>query len=176
MWTRIQFDHSINCQSYQRLDFLCVCGFFLNGDFTFWLSFCDLERKIEGEIQGSNSKLKCWTVIILILVKTKYKYQLNMADEDGLGTIMLKNRLAYKMTVAALLSAGSLGDLVSASRHDMVLNRNTLAAIVPNFRWVPKIKYYFLITVVEMDNIYSSELSKHLCILIIVVSIYWIRF
>lgn len=29
--------------------------------------------------------------------------------------------------------AGSLGDLVSASRHDMVLNRNTLAAIVPNF-------------------------------------------
>lgn len=111
-----------------------MCGFFLNGDFTFWLSFCDLERKIEEEIQGSNSKLKCWTVIILILVKTKYKYQLNMADEDGLGTIMLKNRLAYKMTVAALLSAGSLGDLVSASRHDMMLNRNTLAAIVPNFR------------------------------------------
>eukprot|EP00105_Crassostrea_gigas_P020979 XP_011439939.1 PREDICTED: SH3 and multiple ankyrin repeat domains protein 3 isoform X4 [Crassostrea gigas] len=29
--------------------------------------------------------------------------------------------------------AGSLGDLVSASRHDMMLNRNTLAAIVPNF-------------------------------------------
>lgn len=57
-----------------------------------------------------------------------------MADEKGLGTIMLKNRLAYKMTVAALLSAGSLGDLVSASRHDMMLNRNTLAAIVPNFR------------------------------------------
>ncbi|XP_078327445.1 uncharacterized protein LOC111102495 isoform X2 [Crassostrea virginica] len=29
--------------------------------------------------------------------------------------------------------AGSLGDLVSATRHDMLLNRNTLAAIVPNY-------------------------------------------
>lgn len=68
-----------------------------------------------------------------------------MADEDGLGTIMLKNRLAYKMTVAALLSAGSLGDLVSASRHDMMLNRNTLAAIVPNFRSVLKITIFTLL-------------------------------
>lgn len=81
-----------------------------------------------------------------------------MEDEDGLGTIMLKNRLAYKMTVAALLSAGSLGDLVSASRHDMMLNRNTLAAIVPNFRSVPKITTSYIETVVETDNnIYSSK-------------------
>lgn len=88
-----------------------------------------------------------------------------MADEEGLGTIMLKNRLAYKMTVAALLSAGSLGDLVSASRHDMMLNRNTLAAIVPNFRSVPKITTSYIETVVETDNnIYFSELTKHLCI------------
>lgn len=90
-----------------------------------------------------------------------------MEDEEGLGTIMLKNRLAYKMTVAALLSAGSLGDLVSASRHDMMLNRNTLAAIVPNFRSVPKITIFTLpqyYTVVETDNMYSSELTKHLCI------------
>ena len=61
----------------------------------------------------------------------------NMAsDQEGLGTVMLKDRLAYKMTLAALFSAGSLGDLVSATRHDMLLNRNTLAAIVPNYRLV----------------------------------------
>lgn len=84
-----------------------------------------------------------------------------MADEEGLGTIMLKNRLAYKMTVAALLSAGSLGDLVSASRHDMMLNRNTLAAIVPNFRSVPKITTSYIETVVETDNdIYSSKTDQ----------------
>lgn len=153
---------------------VCVCVF-LNGNFTFWLSFCDLGKKIEEEIQGSNSKLKCWTVIILILVKTKYKYQWNMADEEGLGTIMLKNRLAYKMTVAALLSAGSLGDLVSASRHDMMLNRNTLAAIVPNFRWVPKIKYYFLHYLKQIIFILQNwaNIYVYYCL---VVSVYWIRF
>ena len=60
----------------------------------------------------------------------------NMAEQEGLGTVMLKDRLAYKMTLAAFFSAGSLGDLVSATRHDMLLNRNTLAAIVPNYRLV----------------------------------------
>ncbi|XP_061195721.1 SH3 and multiple ankyrin repeat domains protein 2-like isoform X4 [Saccostrea echinata] len=39
----------------------------------------------------------------------------------------------YVHEVKLRRKAGSLGDLVSASRHDMMLNRNTLAAIVPNF-------------------------------------------
>ncbi|XP_056013643.1 SH3 and multiple ankyrin repeat domains protein 3-like isoform X6 [Ostrea edulis] len=39
----------------------------------------------------------------------------------------------YVQEVKLRRKAGSLGDLVSAARHDMMLNRNTLAAIVPNF-------------------------------------------
>lgn len=44
---------------------------FGNGDFTFWLSFCDSGRKIEDKLQWSNLTQKCRTVITLILVKEK---------------------------------------------------------------------------------------------------------
>lgn len=66
-----------------------------------------------------------------------------MADEDGLGIIMLKNRLVYKMIVVVLFLVGFLGDLVSVFRYDMMLNRNTLVVIVFNFRLVFKIIIFY---------------------------------
>lgn len=67
-----------------------------------------------------------------------------MADEDGLGIIMLKNRLVYKMIVVVFFLVGFLGDLVSVFRYDMMLNRNILVVIVFNFRLVFKIIIFTL--------------------------------
>lgn len=66
-----------------------------------------------------------------------------MADEEGLGIIMLKNRLAYKMIVVVFFLVGFFGDLVSVFRYDMMLNRNTLVVIVFNFRLVFKIIIFY---------------------------------